>query len=273
MFRNRRSYTLLVVLIASLCSAAFAASPKHTPTPATRFTHYGHPGVFLLQRDGARPQTVHGTDRATKPQLPASTFKVLLALIALETGALRSADDVVKWDGTPYPDKPEWQKDMALREAMRTSSEPFFGVLATRIGRERLAEWVTRVSYGNGRIGTDPPRVWHDGVLTVTAQQQLAFMDQLRRGALPFSANTIATVKASMLDSDINGRRIYGKTGTHTGNKTQPGVGWWIGWVEGGKAPAAAFVLSVELKAVDGRAKRIALGKQLLRDAGVLAAK
>ncbi len=273
MFRNHRSYALLVVLIASLCGAAFAASPKHTPTPATRFTHYGHPGVFLLQRDGTRPQTVHGTDRATKPQLPASTFKVLLALIALETGALRSADEVVKWDRTPYPDRPEWQKDMALREAMRISSEPFFGVLATRIGRERLAEWVTRVGYGNGRIGTNPPRVWHDGVLTVTAQQQLAFMDQLRRGALPFSANTIATVKASMLDSDINGRRIYGKTGTHTGDKTQSGVGWWIGWVEGGKTPAAAFVLSVELKAVDGRAKRIALGKQLLRDAGVLAAK
>lgn len=275
MFRNSRSYALLVLLIASIGITVFAAPPKQltAPTPAIRFTHYGHAGTFLLQRDGARVQTVHDAERATAPQSPASTFKVLLALIALETGALRSADDVVKWDGTPYPDKPEWQKDMALREAMQTSSEHYFGVLAARIGRERLAEWVTRVGYGNGRIGTNPPRVWHDGVLTVTAQQQLAFVNLLRRGALPFSANTIATVKAAMLDSDTNGRRIYGKTGTHTGNKTQPGVGWWIGWVEGGKAPAAAFVLGVELKAVDGRANRIALGKQLLRDAGVLAAK
>ncbi len=276
MFRNPRSYALLVVLIASLCSAVFAAPPKHTasPTPAARFNHYRHPGVFLLQRDGALAQTVHGGDRATDPQLPASTFKVMLALIALETGALRSADDVVKWDGTPHPDTPEWQKNMALREAMQTSSEPYFGLLATRIGHERLAEWVTRVGYGNGRIGTNPPRVWHDGVLTVTAQQQLAFIDRLRRGALPFSAKTIASVKSAMLDSDINGRRIYGKTGTHTGNPRQAGVGWWIGWVEGGKAPAASFALGVELKAaVDGREKRIALGKQLLRDAGVLAAK
>lgn len=255
---------LLSVLIASLSTAVLAASP----TPATRFTHYGNAGAFLLQRDGAPAQTIHGADRATKPQLPASTFKVLLALIALETGALRSADEVVKWDGTPHPDKPEWQKDMALNEAMRTSSEPFFAVLATRIGRERLAEWVTRVSYGNGRIGNNPPRVWHDGVLTVTAQQQLAFIDRLRRGDLPFSAKTIATVKAAMLDSEINGRRIYGKTGTHLDGGT--GNAWWIGWVEGGKAPAASFVLGVQLKKMDKRDARIALGKKFLRDAGAL---
>lgn len=275
MFRNSRSSALLAVLLVSLCSAVFAAPPNHitVPTPAARFTDYGHAGAFLLQRDGAHPQTVHGADWATKPQSPASTFKVMLALIALDTGALRSADEVVKWDGTLYKDKPEWQKDMALREAMQTSSEPFFGVLATRIGHERLAEWVTRVDYGNGRIGTNPSRAWHDGVFTVTAQQQLAFIDRLRRGALPFSAKAIATVKSALLDSDTHGRRIYGKTGTHTGNKGSQGVGWWIGWVEGGKAPAAAFVLGVELKAVDGRAKRITLGKQLLRDAGVLAAK
>jgi beta-lactamase class D len=266
--------TLLVVLMASVCSAAFALSPKAAaPTATARFADYGHAGTFVLQRDGADPQTLHGADWATKPQPPASTFKVMLALIALETGALRSADEVVKWDGTPYQDKPEWQKDMALREAMQTSSEGYFGIVAKRIGRERLAEWVTRVGYGNGHVGPNAPMAWHDGVLTVTARQQLAFVDRLRRGALPFSAKTIATVKASILDSDINGRRIYGKTGTHTGNKTQPGIGWWIGWVEGGKAPTASFALGVELKTVDGRAKRIALGKQLLRDAGLLAAK
>lgn len=263
------SRILLASLIFSVCSAVFAAAP----TPATRFDAYGRTGAFLLQRDAGTPQTLYGADWATKPQPPASTFKVLLALIALETGALRSADEVVKWDGTPYPDKPEWQKDMALREAMQISSEPYFQVLAKRIGRERLAEWVTRVGYGNGRIGPDAPMAWHDGVLTVTAQQQLAFVDRLRRGALPFSAQTIATTKTAMYDGNTGGRRIYGKTGTHSAGKGVPGVGWWIGWVEGGKTPAATFTLGVELKTIDGRAKRIALGKQLLRDAGVLPVK
>lgn len=257
----------LVVL--TMLSPALSAAP---PTKAVaRFAAYGQTGTFLLQRDGGEPQILHDDAWSTKPLRPASTFKVMLSLIALETGTLRGADEIVKWDGKPYRDKPEWQKDMALREAMQTSSENYFGTLATRIGRERLAEWVKRVGYGNGRVGTDPPRVWHDGVLTVTAQQQLAFIDHLRRGDLPFSAKTIAAVKAAMLDSEINGRRIYGKTGTHFDDGT--GNAWWIGWVEGGHAPAAGFVLGIELKKMDDRAKRIALGKQLLRDAGVLPSK
>lgn len=265
----------LLAILATLSPALSAAPPTKAaavPTAADRianhFANYGHAGTFLLQRDGARAQTLHGDAWAATPLRPASTFKVILSLIALETGALRSADEVVKWDGKPYPDKPEWQKNMALREAMQTSSENYFGTLATRVGRDRLAEWVKRAGYGNGRVGANPPRVWHDGVLTVTAQQQLAFIDRLRRGDLPFSARTIATVKAAMLDSDIGGRRIYGKTGTHLGDGT--GNAWWIGWVEGGQAPAASFVLGIELKKMDDRAKRIALGKQLLRDAGVL---
>ena len=275
MARTARSSIVLIAVFALLfANVALAATPAAPASKAAaRFNAYGHAGTFLLQRDGAGPQIIHGADWSTKPQPPASTFKVMLALIALETGALRSADEVLKWDGTPYPDKPEWQKDMALREAMQTSSEHYFGVLAKRIGRERLAEWVTRVGYGNGRVGPNPSGIWHDGVLAVSAQQQLAFVDRLRRGALPFSAKTIATTKTAMYDGELDGRRVYGKTGTHPGNRAQPGVGWWIGWVEGGNTPAASFALGVALKTMDGRAKRIALGKQLLRDAGVLPGK
>lgn len=273
----------LLVALATLSPDLSAAPPTKAaavPTAAARFADYGHDGAFLLQRDGAHPQTLHGDALAAKPLLPASTFKVMLSLVALETGALRSADEVVKWDGKPYPDKPEWQKDMALREAMQTSSENYFGTLAMRIGHERLAEWVKRVGYGNGHVGTNPPRIWHDGVLTVTAQQQLAFIDRLRHGDLPFSAKTISTVKSAMLNSETGGRRIYGKTGTHLDDNGN-GNAWWIGWVEGGgtqgnRWPAASFVLGIQFKKVDDRAKsialgkRIALGKQLLRDAGAL---
>jgi beta-lactamase class D len=265
-----RLCTALVVLtmLSPTLSAAPPTKDAATQTAAARFADYGHPGTFLLQRDGAAPQILHDDAWAATPLRPASTFKVMLSLVALETGTLRSADEVVKWDGKRYPSQPGWQKDMALREAMQTSSENYFGTLATRIGHQRLAEWVQRVGYGNGRVGSNPPRIWHDAVLTVTAQQQLAFIDRLRRGDLPFSAKTIATVKAAMLDSEIGGQRIYGKTGTHFDDGT--GNAWWIGWVEGGKAPAASFVLGVQLKKMDKRDARIALGKQLLRDADAL---
>ncbi len=259
----------IALVVAPAAQAKPPAKTAAAPSPAARFAAYGHPGSFLLQRDGKAVQVVHGSDRVDAALRPASTFKVLVALVALQTGTLRDGDEVVPWNGKRYPNQPQWERDMALREAMQTSSESFFGVLANRIGRERLATWVQRLQYGNGRIGEVPAQAWHDGVLTVTARQQLDFIDRLRRGALPVSPAHIATVKAAMADGEIDGRRIYGKTGTHPG-RDGTGNAWWIGWVEGDGKPAASFVLGIDLTSMDDRAKRIALGKQLLRDAGAL---
>lgn len=261
----------LLVFTAQSSFAAIPTAPSSATRPTVadaRFAAYGHPGTFLLQRDGAAPQVVHGAALADVPLRPASTFKVLLALVALETGALKSADEVVPWDGRRYPNFPRWQRDMALREAMQVSSEAYFRTVAARIGRERLADWVQRIGYGNGRIGQSAPDAWHDGVLRITARQQLAFLDRLRRGDLPFSAKTFAAVKAAMRDDDVGGMRVYGKTGTHVADD-RSGNAWWIGWVEGPRGNAS-FVLGATPKTPDDRAKRIALGKALLADAGLL---
>lgn len=265
-------------LFALAATPAFAATPtvpaataRTTAATDARFAAYGHAGTFLLQRDGRPAQVVHGAALADVPLRPASTFKVMLGLIALETGALKNADEIVRWDGTRYAEHPEWQRDMALREAMQTSSEAFFRTVAARIGRERLATWVAKVGYGNGRIGNDAKGAWHDGVLTVTARQQLAFVDRLRRGDLPFSAKTIAAVKAAMRDDAVGGMTLYTKTGTHQDDDGSGNV-WWIGWIEGPRG-SASFALGATPKTPDDRAKRIALGKALLADAGLLPAK
>jgi beta-lactamase class D len=271
---TRFVFRFAAALLAFAAQSSFAATPT-APSSATRptvtdarFAAYGHPGTFLLQRDGEAPQVVHGAALADVPLRPASTFKVLLALVALETGALKSADEVVPWDGRRYPNFPQWQRDMALREAMQVSSEAYFRTVAARVGRERLADWVQRIGYGNGRIGQSAPDAWHDGVLRITARQQLAFVDRLRRGDLPFSAKTFAAVKAAMRDDDVGGMRVYGKTGTHVADD-RSGNAWWIGWVEGPRGNAS-FVLGATPKTPDDRAKRIALGKALLADAGLL---
>lgn len=273
-----RVLALAAALAAGLALPLSAKTPPpppstaaRAPDAAARFAAYGHAGTFLLQRDGRPAQVIHGAALADVPLRPASTFKVMLGLIALETGALKSADEIVRRDGTRYAEHPEWQRDMALREAMQTSSEAFFRTVAARIGRERLATWVAKVGYGNGRIGNDAKGAWHDGVLTVTARQQLAFVDRLRRGDLPFSAKTIAAVKAAMHDDAVSSMTLYTKTGTHQDDDGSGNV-WWIGWIEGPRG-AASFALGATPKKPDDRAKRIALGKALLADAGLLPAK
>ena len=242
-----------------------------TATMEAKFAQYGQPGAWLIKPEQAAATVLYGEALSKHRLLPASTFKVLLALIALETSALKSADEIVPWDGQNYPNQPLWKTDMALKAAMQSSNESYFKVLATRVGHAQLASWVARVGYGNARIGADVRKAWLDGALTVTAGEQLAFIDRLRRGDLPFTSAHLDAVKSVLLDSDVNGYRIFGKTGTYLSDDKLPGTGWWIGWVDAPRTGSGtSFVLQVELQTIDGRDKRIALGKELLRATGAL---
>ncbi len=240
-------------------------------TVESKFAKYGQHGAWLIKPDQSAAKVLYGEALSKQRVLPASTFKVLLALIALETSALKGVTEIVPWDGQNYPNQPLWKTDMALKAAMQSSNESYFKVLAARIGHTQLASWVARVGYGNARIGADARKVWIDGVLTVTAGEQLAFIDRLRRGDLPFKTTYLDAVKSVLLDSDVNGHRIFGKTGTYLSEAKLPGTGWWIGWVDApGTGSDTSFVLQVELQTIDGRDKRIALGKELLRATGAL---
>lgn len=259
----KKTCWLMAVLIALAPISAMAG-----PDTAERLSQYGADGAWLIQPEGAAAQVLHGAALVDQPLSPASSIKPLLALIALQTGALESADTQVPWDGRAYPGRPEWERGVALNEAMLSSSESYFGTLAERIGRATLAEWIARVGYGNGVVGDTPRRAWHDGVLLISATQQLQFIDRLRRDALPFSPEHLAAVKAAMRQPSAGGLRIFGKTGTHLG-ADRSGNGWWVGWVEG-DAGDTSFTLLLKLQQLDGRERRLQLANQLLQDAGVL---
>jgi beta-lactamase class D len=262
--RFQRLISTLLLFAAGSC--VNAATPNVSAKLQQRFDAYGAPGAWLLQQDGGATRCEHGTALALKPQPPASSIKPLLALIALQTGALESADEPVPWNQRRYPNRPEWEREMALNEAMQTSSESYFSVLAERIGQPELARWITKAGYGNGQIGPEAALAWHDGVLTITARQQLDFVERLRTEKLPFDTAHMAAVKAAMRQKTAAGQQLFGKTGTHL-DDNGAGVGWWVGWVEQ-PGHASSFVLEVELTKLDDRAARIALANRLLDDCG-----
>lgn len=262
---------LSILFGTALSLNAWAASnPEVDAVVTDAFKAYGSNGAFLT-RQGEQTEVHFGQEWANKSVHPASTFKVLLALVGLETGSVTSAEEVIPWDGRAYPDNKIWQKDMALQEAMDTSSESYFRVLAARIGRERLQSWVKRLNYGSIKIGDNAATAWTDGVLMITAPQQLDFMLRLANNDLPFRAEVMNTVKAVTLDRFDPALGIHGKTGTSLGGKN-PGFGWWVGWVdakpEAGRAQPTAFALIVPLRVIDGRDKRTAFGRALLQTVG-----
>jgi beta-lactamase class D len=84
------------------------------------FAAFNADGAFLLYDARADKYVVHDAERAGRRFLPASTFKILNSLIALETGALADQHEIIPWDGVDRGDW--WNGDQAMTRAFQRSS-------------------------------------------------------------------------------------------------------------------------------------------------------
>ena len=101
------------------------------------FKELGVEGSILIY-DSTRDRAYqHNPQRNTTAFLPASTFKILNSLISLETGVIPNELSVLTWDGITRS-IPEWNHDLNMREAIKTSAVWFYQVLARRIGYDRM---------------------------------------------------------------------------------------------------------------------------------------
>jgi beta-lactamase class D len=231
---------LLLLPLQAGCAAARADAPSppvsgsadvHAAdaTVGAHFAAFGAAGAFVLH-DDARGTYVYNPARAAQRFLPASTFKILNSLIALELGLVADEHEVFAWDGVDRGGW--WNVDMDMTLAFQRSGVWFYQELARRAGEARIAGWVERAGYGNGDTGGGVDRFWLEGDLRISALEQVGVLRRLYSGALPFSAHSQEIVRRIMYMDDIAGRRLSGKTGW----ARQDGVhyGWLVGWVEQG---------------------------------------
>ena len=230
------------------------------------FREAGVRGTFALLDVKRGRTTVVDRRRAEQRLIPASTFKIPHSLIALETRVIEDEDEVIPYGGQPQP-FPEWEQDMNLRDAVRTSNVPVFQTLARRIGAERERRWVNRLHYGDREIGTVVDRFWLDGPLEISAVEQTRFLSRLARQQLPASKHNQLTVRDLLKVEEKDGYALFAKTGW--GMSTEPGIGWWVGWVERGD-DLYTFALNIDIEADGDTAKRVPLARTLLQTLDVL---
>lgn len=253
-------------------AAAHDAAPAAHGGPVVRddlraaFRDAGVRGTFALFDVERGRTTVVDRERAERRLIPASTFKIPHSLIALETRAVADENEVVPYGGQPQP-FPEWEQDMNLRDAVRASNVPVFQTLARRIGLERERRWVNRLHYGDREIGAVVDRFWLDGPLEISAVEQTRFLSRLARLELPASKRNQRTVRDILKVEEKDGYTLFAKTGW--GMSTEPGIGWWVGWVER-EGRVHAFALNIDVETDADTAKRIPLARTLLRSLGVL---
>jgi beta-lactamase class D len=185
-------------------------------------------GSFILHDRGKDHWIFIDSVQADVATLPASTYKVFSSLIALEDGVVKDADEVRPWDHVRR--RPEIDRDLNLRDAMRHSAYWFHRDVARQIGADRLKHWWDTVGYGNADTTAGFDKAWVAGNLRITPRQQVRFLERLYDNDLPFSQRTMDIVKEIMVNEDTLGYTLRGKTGW----ATPPGqdIGWFIGWVE-----------------------------------------
>ncbi len=199
-------------------------------------------GTFVLYDPGAARYRVYNPERAARGYLPASTFKIPNALIALETGVVPDTSFTLG----PFPDayRPAWRPRLTLPAAFRASAVPFFQEVARRIGPERMQSYLDRFGYGNRNLSGPVDRFWLDGDLRISPLEQVGFLERFYRGELGLSERTTRLAKAIMLMVTAPGYRLYGKTGTAEVTPTRE-LGWLVGFVER-EGAVAYFALNME---------------------------
>lgn len=238
-FVTRRVYVVAALLLCLLPLAAPAVHAAGEPTPIlierpdwqAHFDAAGVSGAMVLQKDGAPEILVFDASRAATPYLPASTFKILNALIALETGAVSSPDEVFPYDGKPRA-LPEWNADLTLRQAFALSCVPVYQDIARRIGPQRMAWYVAAAGYGNADIAGGIDHFWLDGALRISALQQIDFLRRLQHRQLPFRDAAVDAVLDMMIVEKTPRAILRAKTGLTA--RVTPGVGWYVGSVTRG---------------------------------------
>lgn len=228
--------------------AALAPPIAPAPLPAIDFARHGltEAGCFLLHDVATGAEQVSDRQRCAAGRRPNSTFKIVNALIGADLGLLTGPDAIMVWDAARYPKQPGWfegwDRDQPLREAMRISAVPLFRKLASDIGAERMAAYLSKLRYGNQDMSAGIDSFWLEGNMRITPAQQLALVTGLVRDELPVSKSAQAIVREVLKKDPIHGAAHNGKTGSgwlETPDPARPNgwVGWMVGWIELPRGP------------------------------------
>jgi beta-lactamase class D len=171
---------------------------------------------------------------AQKLSLPASTFKIINLLIALETKVIKDENEVVKWvgktDTTLYGFRPEIYRDMTVKEAFEVSAGWVFIELAKKIGRKNYTKYLKACHYGNVDLSEKGTDFWNFGRFGISPQNQVNLLKDIYEEKLPFSKQNYKILKKIMNTEKTNDYIIRAKTGwTRDGGIDS---GWWVGYVE-----------------------------------------
>lgn len=180
---------------------------------------------------------------------PCSTFKVAISLMGYDAGILIDEKnpewpfrhDYVDWF-------PSWKQAQNPTTWIKNSCVWYSQVITKKLGMQKFKEYVTKFKYGNQDVSGDKNKnngltnSWLVSSLTISADEQINFLEKLVRSKLPVSQKAHEMTRKILFIEDLaDGWKLYGKTGSGPlinpdGSESDDKLlGWFIGWVQNGK--------------------------------------
>lgn len=231
-------------------SVLMTASPEIVVKPELEKYFQGSVGAFVVYDLNNNSYIRYNPTRCAERFFPASTYKIMNALIGLETGVIPDENYFIKWDGTKY-DISSWNQANTLETAFQNSVVWYFQELARRVGREKMQYYVNAAKYGNQDISGQVDSFWLDGGLRISADEQVEFLKRLYRNDLPFSQRSMNIVKEIMVLETTDSYQLSGKTGS--AQRVTPHEGWFVGYL-GTNGDVYFFATNYETTNPDGMA-------------------
>jgi len=251
-----------IVLAAATLLPARPAAAAAGGTLDELFRAHGVVAALVVESQDGQTRYVVNRDRAGERFSPASTFKIANTLIALDAGVVTSSDTPFKWDGT-VRSVPQWNRDQTLKSAFRVSCVWCYQEIARKVGKARYEQALSRLDYGNARVGDSVDQFWLNGDLRISALEQIDFLRKLTAYALPYSRAQVDILREIMRVEQTDGYAVYAKSGW-SGQ-----VGWYVGFVELQQA-TWLFAFNLRVDNDDQVALRAPLTMEALRMLGIL---
>jgi bla regulator protein BlaR1 len=268
---------IVVALFATGCSNSntSANASKNIKTTIEDLNSYfiGYDGCFVLFDQNKNEYSIYNEPKSQKQVSPCSTFKIVNALIGLETKALIDENTTFKWDGTVYQNT-VWNKDQTLASAIENSTFWYFQQNASKVGSDRMQNYLNKVNYGNKDISGGITQFWEQSSLKISPKEQVEMLKRIYTYQIPISKKNIDIVKKILVLAKKDGVVLSGKTGSGLKDSgkfipqgTDDGyiIGWFMGYVEKDNN-VYYFATNIEGKkdAYGGKAKEITL--KILKD-------
>lgn len=201
-------------------------------------------GTIVIRNLENGEQWIYNEERAKTGFLPASTFKIMNSMIALETEIL-TTKDTIYWNGENHR-IPTWRENHVLKTAFAASCVPCYQAIAREVGVERMKKHIEANDYGQMDVQVENlDMFWLVGKSKITAFQQVDFIEKLYKNEVKFSPKTINSVKEIMLNEKGDDFVLYGKTGWAQIETEQINLGWFVGYLTNLKG-SYAFATNIE---------------------------